>query len=95
MEVAIAVPLIILPFFLPLLAGLMAISFGRKFWPWFFIGMILPLVANIILLCLPEKSIPQNPEPVPVENDELFNDLFEKKTDKHRIVRNVLHAARA
>jgi len=36
--------------------GQMAKSFGRKFWPWFLIGIPLPLVANIILLCLPDKS---------------------------------------
>jgi len=56
MEVVFALPLLLLPLFLPFVTGKMAESFGRKFWPWFFIGIPLPLVANIILLCLPDKS---------------------------------------
>jgi hypothetical protein len=56
MEVVFALPLLLLPFFLPFVTGQMAKSFGRKFWPWFLIGIPLPLVANIILLCLPDKS---------------------------------------
>jgi len=56
MEVVFALPLLLLPLFLPHVTGQMAKSFGRKFWPWFFIGVPLPLVANIILLCLPDKS---------------------------------------
>jgi hypothetical protein len=55
MEVIIAIPLLMVPLFWPVVTGLMAISFGRKFWPWFFIGIPLPLVAAIILLCLPDK----------------------------------------
>ena len=55
MEFILALPLIIL-FFFPLLTGSMARSMGRKFWPWFLLGIPLPFVANIILLCLPEKK---------------------------------------
>jgi hypothetical protein len=56
MEVVFALPLLLLPLFFPCVTGLMAISFGRKFWPWFLIGIPFPLVANIILLCLPDRS---------------------------------------
>ena len=56
MEFVFAFPLLLLPFLLPLIAGLMAKNFGRKFWPWFLLGIFLPLVANFILLCLPDKS---------------------------------------
>lgn len=56
MEVAMSLPLVSIPLFFPVVAGLMAKSFGRKFWPWFFIGTALPLVANIILLCLPDRK---------------------------------------
>ncbi len=56
MEVVFALPLLFIPFFMPFIAGQMAKSFGRKFWPWFMIGIPLPFVANIILLCLPDKS---------------------------------------
>lgn len=55
MEVLIAIPLLMIPLFWPVVTGLMAISFGRKFWTWFFIGIPLPFVAAIILLCLPDK----------------------------------------
>jgi len=56
MEVVFAIPVLVIPFILPLITGLMAKSFGRKFWPWFFIGLPLPFVANVILLCPQDKS---------------------------------------
>jgi hypothetical protein len=37
----------------PLLSALMARQFGRSFRRWFFIGCILPFIANIILFFLP------------------------------------------
>ena len=55
MEVIIAIPLLMIPLFWPVVTGLMAISFGRKFWTWFCIGIPLPFVAAVILLCLPDK----------------------------------------
>lgn len=67
MEVLFAAPLLLLPFFLPVLNGLMARSFGRKFWPWFFIGLALPLVGCIILLCLPEKPKKLTVPPAPAK----------------------------
>ena len=56
MEFLIALPLLFLLFFFPILTGAMAKSLGRKFWPWFLLGIPLPFVAAIILLCLPLKS---------------------------------------
>jgi hypothetical protein len=56
MEVLIALPFIMIPFFFPVIAGLMAKNFGRRFWPWFFIAFALPFIANVILLCLPDIS---------------------------------------
>ena len=56
MEVVFALPIIFIPFIMPLITGLMAKSFGRKFWPWFFIGIPLPFIANVVLLCLPDNS---------------------------------------
>jgi hypothetical protein len=56
MEFVFAFPFLLLPLILPFIAGQMAKSFGRKFWPWFFIAIPLPLIANIILACLPDKS---------------------------------------
>lgn len=81
MEVLIAGPLLIIPLFMPMIAGLMAKSFGRKFWPWFFIGIPLPLIANIILFCLPDKS--KAKELKAVGNEELFDYLFSKEDSNH------------
>jgi len=57
MEFLLAIPLILLPLFFPVLTGGIAVSLGRKFWPWFLLGLVLPFIAAIILLCLPVKSI--------------------------------------
>jgi hypothetical protein len=75
MEVLIAIPLLMIPLFWPVVTGLCAISFGRKFWPWFFIGIPLPFVGAIILLCLPDKRKKETRMP------------FEEKvkTDSHAI----------
>lgn len=56
MEFMMAFPLLLLPLALPVIAGLMAKSFGRKYWFWFIIGVPLPIIAQIILLCLPDLS---------------------------------------
>jgi len=56
MEVLFAIPFLLIPFIMPFVAGQMAKCFGRKFWPWFLIGLCLPFIANFILLCLPDKS---------------------------------------
>ena len=56
MEVLFSLPILIIPFILPMIAGLMAKSYGRSFWTWFLIGVPLPLFANIILLCLPDRT---------------------------------------
>jgi hypothetical protein len=47
--------LLILSLVLPLQAGIMARSFGRNFWLWFFVTLPLPVIANYILLCLGDK----------------------------------------
>lgn len=56
MEVLFSLPILMIPFILPMIAGLMAKSYGRSFWTWFLIGLPLPLIANIILLCLPART---------------------------------------
>jgi hypothetical protein len=48
------------PLLLSLLSGIMAETFGRKFWVWFLIGIPLPFISNIILLCLPDKQKEKN-----------------------------------
>jgi hypothetical protein len=46
----------------PILTALFARRCGRNPWKWFFIGIILPLIANLILLYLPDLSEPENKE---------------------------------
>ena len=76
MEFVFAIPLLFTPFMMPLITGLMAKNFGRKFWLWFFLGLLLPFIAAIVLLCLPDKSKRKVVELRPVENDEVFDYLF-------------------
>jgi MFS family permease len=86
MEVVFAIPLLFLPLVMPLIAGLMARGFGRKFWPWFVVGIVLPFVANIILLCLPDKSKKQiaGLRAIKTETDQLFiNNNSEQEVDDH------------
>lgn len=83
MEVIASLPLIAAPFVLPFISGIMAKSFGRKFWPWFFIGIPLPLIANVILLCLPDKAKKETAtlNTTPVENNHVFDHLFIDKDE--------------
>jgi hypothetical protein len=43
-------------FFPQIAAGMLAKSRGRKFWFWFFISFLIPVVSLIVLLCLEDKS---------------------------------------
>jgi hypothetical protein len=56
MEIIMAIPLLMIPLFWPVVTGLMATSFGRNFWTWFIIGIPLPFIGAIILVCLPSKK---------------------------------------
>ena len=90
MEVLLAIPVIMIPFLWPVLTGLMAKSFGRKFWLWFFIGIPLPFIAMVILVCLPDRRNSgmqaKLVDPKPVSNEEIFNHLTDEKfiDKKHR-----------
>jgi MFS family permease len=81
MEVVFALPLLFLPLVMPFIAGQMAKSFGRKFWPWFFIGIPLPFIANIIFLCLPDKSKKKETE---AKNQKSFDQLFITKESQQQ-----------
>ena len=43
--------------FFPLKTGFVAKDFGRNFWLWFFMGLFMPFVSVVILLCLPIKGL--------------------------------------
>lgn len=76
MEVLFALPLLSIPLAMPFITGQMAKSFGRKFWPWFIIGIPLPFIANIILLCLPDKSKKETTRLKAVDNEKIFDHLL-------------------
>ena len=77
MEVLFALPIILIPFFWPVVTGLVARGYGRKFWTWFFLGIPLPFIAVIILLFLPDKLVRNAAaELQPVENEKIFDHLF-------------------
>lgn len=73
--------LLLVPLFWPIITGIMAKNNGRNFWIWFLIAVPLPLIAAVILLFLPDKS-KEKRITKPVENDEIFNHLFNKKQEK-------------
>jgi len=74
MEITYNSMLVILPLIMPVITGVMATLYGRSFWFWFLISILLPYVANLVLLSLPDLSEAEQPRPV--ENDELFDHLF-------------------
>jgi len=80
-QIALSIYGIILAMPFALLAGLMAKDKKRKFWPWFFIGMVLPFMGYTIVFFLKqvnEKKIS------PVENENLFDHLFIDEINKKR-----------
>ena len=82
MEVLFAIPFLLLPLLMPLITGTMAVGYGRKFWPWFFLAIPLPFIANIILLCLDDKRAKKEA----VTDEEIFDPIIRSKvikTKKH------------
>lgn len=39
-----------------IIAGLLAKNQGRKFWFWFLISFLIPVISIIILLCIEDKN---------------------------------------
>jgi hypothetical protein len=56
MEFLFAIPVLFIPFMFPLIGGIMARCYGRKFWVWFCLSIPLPFISLIILLSLPDRS---------------------------------------
>ena len=71
MDFVFALPFILLPLLLPVMAGCMAQRFGRSFWLWFCISIPLPLISCFIIACLPDKSLQE----IPVESNDIFKEL--------------------
>lgn len=80
MNLVIFIPLILLTVTFPFLTACTAKILGRSFRSWFWISLAIPFVSFIVVLCLPSKK----KKLVPVENDELFNYLFEKRFDNNK-----------
>ena len=84
MEFIFAIPILLLPLGFSVMSGLMAKDFGRSFRFWFWISFLLPFISCVILLCLPVK---RTAPVMAVENDEVFDHLFEeKKVKKAKLV---------
>ncbi len=58
---------------IPLICGYFAHTHGRSFWLWFCLGLFLPGIAHLILVCLPDKSNPIERE---LENIRIENSLL-------------------
>ena len=41
----------------PLVTGYLAFSYGRAFWSWVLLGSLLPVLAIVVLLILPDRSL--------------------------------------
>jgi hypothetical protein len=57
--------------------GWMALSIKRKFWPWFVVGLFLPFIGVVIILCLPvKKKKVQQPFLKSVSSEEIFDQVL-------------------
>ena len=90
MEISSALTLILLASLVPLVSGFMATCQQRSFWLWFVIGLLLPFISNLLLLLLPEKEIKRSAS-VPVENDELFDHLFNGAVNHQKLILSTNH----
>jgi hypothetical protein len=85
MEITAALSLILLASLVPLVSGFMATCYQRNFWLWFVIGLLLPFISNFLLLLLPEKRT-KHGNATPVENDELFDHLFNGVVNNQKLL---------
>ena len=97
MDFLLGVIIALAPFFVfPLMTGLCAKCFNRKFWPWFIVGLFLPFIGVVIVLCLPEKKErPAQSLLQAVSSEEIFEPVLEEGAQK-KINGNHIHfSARA
>ena len=60
------------------ITGWAALSLNRKFWPWFVVGLFLPFIGVVIILCLPvKKKKVQQPLLKSVISEEIFDQALE------------------
>jgi hypothetical protein len=85
MEISAALSLILMASLVPLVSGFMATCYRRSFWLWFVIGLLLPFISNLLLLLLPEKQA-KHGSTIPVENDELFDHLFNGTVHHQKLI---------
>ena len=57
MEIITIVAVALVVSFFPIKTGWVAKDLGRNFWVWFFLGLFMPFLSVIVLLCLPIKKI--------------------------------------
>jgi hypothetical protein len=56
MEYILAIPLFVIPLIFTLACAHIAKCSGRKFWVWFCISVLLPVISLIILISLPDRT---------------------------------------
>lgn len=67
MEIVTIATMVLVISFFPIKTGWVAKDLGRNYWVWLFLGLFLPFISMVILLCLPikkkqmeQKSLPQS-----------------------------------
>lgn len=78
MELNLLLPLLLAVLLVQATTIFMAKLLGRNVRVWFWISLLLPVISWIIIACLPV----QKKQLLPVENEDLFNHLFEEKEKK-------------
>ncbi|MCS7019240.1 MAG: hypothetical protein RMJ87_12925 [Cytophagales bacterium] len=82
---------------IPLTCGYFAYTRGRSFWLWFALGLLLPGIAHLILVCLPDSSNPLEKE---LESIRIQNSLLGTKPRSyaekrfHRLIKDKKHTIR-
>ena len=56
MEVLTLLPTLATLMLWPLITGIVARTFGRKFWIWFMLGFAFPFISLVVLHCLSHKN---------------------------------------
>ena len=97
MDFLLGVIIALAPFFVfPLMTGLCAKCFNRKFWPWFIMGFFLPFIGVVIVLCLPEKKMPTSQQLIQaVPSEEIFEPVLEERGDQKMNGNQIRFSARA
>ena len=63
---------------LSVMTGWLALSVNRQFWPWFVVGLFLPFIGALIIVCLPVKEKKGQQRLLKsVSSEEIFDQVLE------------------